>query len=118
VTQIAGEADQGTGAYGVEITLREAGSLVAGLVGRVEIHPRIGAPATLVPIEAVLEADGTEATVYALSPDGTRAERRRVTVRFITGSNVAVAGGLEGATAVLTDGAAYLDDGVAVTVTQ
>jgi RND family efflux transporter MFP subunit len=114
VTQIAGAADQGTGAYGVEITLGDGGNLVAGLVGRVEIQPDIAAPARLVPIEAVLEADGNEATVYALSADGARAERRRVTIRFIAGSNVAVAGGLEGVTAVLTDGAAYLEDGVAV----
>jgi multidrug efflux system membrane fusion protein len=117
VTQIAGAADPGTGAYGVEITLRDAGRLVAGLVGRVEIRPALGVPATLVPIEAVLEADGDEATVFALSADSTRAERRRVTVAFIAGSNVAVAGGLEGAAVVLTDGAAYLDDGVAVQVT-
>jgi RND family efflux transporter MFP subunit len=116
ITQIAGAADPGTGAYAVEITLRDGGSLVAGLVGRVEIRPVLGAPATLVPIEAVLEADGDEATVFALSADSTRAERRRVTVAFITGSTVAVAGGLEGARTVLTDGAAYLDDGSAVRV--
>jgi membrane fusion protein, multidrug efflux system len=117
VTQIAGVADEGTGAYGVEITLGDGGHLVAGLVGQVEIRPGIGAPAMLVPIEALLEADGDEATVFALSRDSTRAERRRVTVAFIAGSNVAVTGGLQGAAAVLTDGAAYLDDGVAVKVT-
>jgi membrane fusion protein, multidrug efflux system len=116
VTQIDAAAEPGTGAYGVEITLRDAGSLVAGLVGRVEIHPGTGAPATLVPIEAVLEADGDEATVYALSSDSTRAERRRVKVAFISGRSVALAGGLEGSTTVLTDGAAYLDDGAAVEV--
>jgi multidrug efflux pump subunit AcrA (membrane-fusion protein) len=85
-------------------------------VGRVEIRPARGAPATLVPIEAVLEADGAEATVYALSADGIRAERRRVTVGFIEEGRVAVVGGLEGASRVLTDGAAYLDDGAAVRV--
>jgi RND family efflux transporter MFP subunit len=116
VTQIAGAADPGTGAYGVEIAVRDAVGLAAGLVGQVEIRPGIGTPATLVPIEAVLEADGREATVFTLSRDRARAERRRVTVAFIDGSRVAVTGGLEGATAVLTDGAAYLDDGMAVTV--
>jgi membrane fusion protein, multidrug efflux system len=65
----------------------------------------------------VLEADGDEATVYALSSDSTRAERRRVKVAFLTGSMVALADGLDGSTAVLTDGAAYLDDGAAVEVT-
>jgi multidrug efflux pump subunit AcrA (membrane-fusion protein) len=118
VTQIDASADPATGAYGVEITLRESGSLVAGLVGRVEIQPGSGSPTTLVPIEAVLEADGDEATVYALSPDSTRAERKRVKVAFIVGSKVALAEGLDGSAVVLTDGAAYLDDGAAVEVRQ
>lgn len=116
VTQIDAAADAGTGAYRVEITLRDAASLVAGLVGQVEIRPALSAPATLVPIEAVLEADGDVATVFTLSDDRSRAERRKVTVGFIDGGRVAVTGGLEGATAVLTDGAAYLDDGMAVKV--
>ena len=118
VTQIDASADPGTGAYGVEITLSESGGLVAGLVGRVEIQPGSGSPATLVPIEAVLEADGDEATVYALSADSTRAERKRVKVAFIAGSKVALAGGLDRSAVVLTDGAAYLDDGAAVEVRQ
>jgi multidrug efflux system membrane fusion protein len=117
VTQVAAAADHGTGTYAVEITLRDGGVLAAGLVGQVEIRPGRGAPTTLVPIEAVLEAEGAEATVYALSADGVRAQRRRVTVAFISGGQVAVARGLEGVATVLTDGAAYLDDGAAVRVT-
>ncbi len=116
VSRIGAAADPATGTYEVEIALDDADGLAAGLVGRVEIRPAHGAPTTLVPIEAVLEADGDGATVYALSADGTRAERRRVTVAFIEGNQVAVADGLEGATRVLTDGAAYLDDGAAVMV--
>lgn len=117
VSQIAAAADQGTGTYAVEVSLRGAADLTAGLVGHVEIKPSSGAPTTLVPIEAILEADGAQATVYALSPDGTRAERRRVTVAFIDGNRVAVARGLEGVAAVLTDGAAYVDEGTVVRVT-
>jgi len=116
VTELAGSADPGTGAYEVEITLAEASGLVAGLMGQVEIHPATGAPASMVPVEAVLEAEAGRATVFALSPDRRRAERRRVAVAFIDGGRVAVTGGLEGARAVVTDGAAYLDDGVAVRV--
>lgn len=116
VTQIAAAADPGTGAYGVEITLRDGDALVAGLIGQVEIQPALSVPAMLVPIEAVLEADGDEATVYALSADSSRAERRRVTVGFIAGGGVAVFAGLDGATAVVTDGAGYLHDGAAVRV--
>jgi RND family efflux transporter MFP subunit len=116
VARIGAAANPVTGTYEVEIALDDAGALAAGLVGRVAVRPARGAPAKLIPIEAVLEADGTEATVYALSADGTRAERRRVTVAFIEGDRVAVAGGLEGVLRVLTDGAAYLDNGAAVRV--
>jgi multidrug efflux system membrane fusion protein len=116
VSRIGAAADPGTGTYEVEIALDRADGLAAGLVGRVEIRPSEEVPAILVPVEAVLEADGGDATVYALSSDGTRAERRRVTVDFIDGGRVAVAKGLEGVSRVLTDGAAYLDDGAAVRV--
>lgn len=116
VARISAAADPVTGTYEVEIALDDAAALAAGLVGRVEVRPARGAHATLVPIEAVLEADGVEAAVYVLSADGKRAERRRVSIAFITGDRVAVAHGLEGASRVLTDGAAYLDDGAAVRV--
>jgi membrane fusion protein, multidrug efflux system len=116
VTRIGAAADPTTGTYQVEVTLDEGGALAAGLVGTVEIRPKRGTPTALVPIESVLEADGGEATVYALSSDGARALRRRVTVAFIDGSRVAISDGLDGASRVLTDGAAYLDDGAAVRV--
>jgi multidrug efflux system membrane fusion protein len=117
VSQIAAAADPGTGTYQVEIALDNGGRLAAGLVGRVEVRPSQGARTTLVPVEAILEADGNEATVYTLAPDGIRAERRRVMVAFIDGAQVAVTRGLEGRAAVVTDGAAYLDDGSSVRVT-
>jgi membrane fusion protein, multidrug efflux system len=117
VSQIAAAADAATGTYAVEISLTDAERLSAGLVGQVEIRPSRGVPTTIVPIEAILEADGNHATVYALSADRARAERRRVTVAFIDGNRVAVARGLEGVTDVLTDGAAYVDEGAVVRVT-
>jgi RND family efflux transporter MFP subunit len=116
VTLIAAAAEAGTGTYTVEVSLPGGRALAAGLVGQVEIRPGRGAPATLIPIEAVLEAEGDDATVYALSRDGARAERRRVRIGFIHDDRVAVSHGLAGAASVVTDGAAYLDDGAAVRV--
>lgn len=116
VSQIAAAADAGTGTYAVEVTLQSAPRVASGLVGQVEIESSRSSRTTLVPIEAVLEADGDAATVYVLSADGTKAERRRVSVAFIDGGRVAVPRGLEGASTVVTDGAAYLSDGAAVRV--
>jgi multidrug efflux pump subunit AcrA (membrane-fusion protein) len=116
VTRVGAAADPMTGTYEVEIAFDDAGSLATGLMGEVEIRPARAGGATLVPIEAVLEADGAKATIYALSPDGARAERRRVTLAFVEGDRAAVSEGLEGVTRVITDGAAYLDHGEAVRV--
>jgi RND family efflux transporter MFP subunit len=116
VTEIAAAADPATGTYRVEITVPGAAGLASGLVGTVEIRPRVEQRMALVPVEAVLEADGTHATVFALSTDGLHAERRQVRIGFLAGDRVAVAAGLEGVRTVVTDGAAYLDDGAAVRV--
>ena len=116
ITRIGAAADPRTGTYTVEIALRDAGRLSVGLVGRVELRPGRGLPTAVVPIEALVEADGAEATIFTLSFDSTRAERRRVGVGFIDGNHVAVTRGLEGAAAVVTDGAAYLTDGARVRI--
>ncbi len=112
VTELAGASDPMTGTYDVEVTVPLAASrLASGLVGQVEIRPAATHTVALVPIESLLEADGSHATVFAASADGRRAERRSVTIAFLTGDRVAVTSGLEGVTTVVTDGAAYLDDG-------
>jgi len=116
VTEIAGAADPLTGTYRVEVTLPAASGLASGLIGRVEIRPAAARQVMLVPIGALLEADGISATVYALAPDARHAERRAVRIAFLADDRVAIASGLEGVAAVVTDGAAYLDDGAAVTV--
>jgi membrane fusion protein, multidrug efflux system len=115
-TEIGAAADPLTGTYRVEITLPRAARLASGLVGLVEIQARAAEALSLVPVEAVLEADGSRATVFTLSADGRHAERRSVRVAFLSGNRVAIAAGLEGARWVVTDGAAYLDDGAAVRV--
>lgn len=118
VTEIAGAADATTGTYAVEVRLPgpEAAALPTGLVAEVSIRPAATRAVALIPIEALLEADGSDAVVFVLSPDGRRAVRRPVSIAFLSGDRVAVATGLDGVQAVITDGAAYLDDGAAVRV--
>jgi multidrug efflux system membrane fusion protein len=118
VTEISGMASPGIGTYAVEVALEGAGDLPAGLVGRVEITPREANSGPVVPVEALLEADGDRAVVYALSADGLRAERRNVTVALLSGDRVAVTEGLDDVTMVLTDGAAWLRDGSDVRVVR
>ena len=115
VSEIAAAADPATGTYQVEVSLPQAIALASGLVGTVEILPSAEHPVALVPVESVLEADGTTGNVFTLGPDG-RAERRPVTLAFLAGDRIAIAAGLEGVQRVVTDGAAYLDHGDRVEV--
>ncbi|HEX5632762.1 MAG TPA: hypothetical protein VFX50_06015, partial [Gemmatimonadales bacterium] len=116
VTERGGAADPATGTYRVEVSLPTAGSLASGLVGRVEIRPRASQSVALVPVESVLEAHGEQASVYTLSADGLRAERRPVRLAFLAGSRAAIAGGLDGVAMVVTEGAGRLDAGDRVEV--
>lgn len=116
VTEIGAAAAPGMGTYAVEILLAGADALVAGMVGRAEIFPSERIPTAVVPVEAVLEADGDRATVFVLADDGERALRREVTVAFLDDGRVAVPQGLEGVEAVVSEGAAWLMDGDRVRV--
>ena len=116
VSEIAAAASPGTGTYPVEIALRGAATLPNGLVGRVEITPAIAHPVDVVPIEAIVEADGGRGMVFVLTGDARHAERRDVTIGFTDGRRVGITAGLRGARAVVTEGASYLNDGDAVRV--
>ncbi len=115
VRQIAAAADPRTGTYTVEIAIDAPADLATGMIGRVEIFGRGSERVRTVPVEALLEADGDRATLFALGPDG-RAKRVAVEVAFVRGAEAGIRGELAGITRVVTDGAAYLNDGSAVRV--
>ena len=115
VRQIGAASDPRTGTYSVEIAIDKSAGLASGMIGRVEIFARGAERLRRVPVEALLEADGDRATLFALGPDG-RAKRLAVEVAFVRGEHAAVRGGLAGVSRVVTDGAAYLNDGAAVRV--
>ncbi|RMH89544.1 MAG: hypothetical protein D6681_14275, partial [Calditrichaeota bacterium] len=70
----------------------------------------------LVPVDALVEADGERGVLFALGDDGRTARRVSVTIARILDQEIAVKSGLEGVTSVITDGAAYLSDGETVAV--
>jgi RND family efflux transporter MFP subunit len=114
VTEIAGAASPQTGAYQVEVAVEPgAAQLLSGLVAKVQIEPSAVPLVRAVPIEAVVEGNGLQASVYVAQADATV---RKVPIRiaFIEGTQVAVASGLESVAEVVTDGAAYLAPGTRV----
>lgn len=119
VTRIGSSADPQTGTFEVEIEIAPGGArFVRGLVAKVELRIRGegGTARTVVPVTAIVEADGPFGVLFVLDPTAEVARRREVTFGPITGGRVVVLEGLDPGEQVVTDGAAWLTDGHAVRV--
>jgi multidrug efflux system membrane fusion protein len=119
VTRVASAADPQTGTFEVEVEVVPGGArFLRGLVGRVslEIDEPVSATRAVVPVTALVEANGADATVYVLDADGSTARRTQVAVGPIVGDRVIVNDGLDAGDRVITDGAAWLRDGQSVAV--
>lgn len=119
VTRVGSAADPQTGTFEIEVEVAPAGArFVRGLVAKVELAIRgDGEPSrTVVPVSAIVEADGPAAVVYVLDAGEGMARRREITVGPIVGDRVTVLAGLTPGEQVVTDGAAWLSDGHPVRV--
>ncbi|NJD31224.1 MAG: efflux RND transporter periplasmic adaptor subunit [Gammaproteobacteria bacterium] len=120
VTRVGSSADPLTGTFEVEIDVAPDGArFVRGLVAKVSLDISDGDAAgirTVVPVTAIVEANGAVATVYLLDAQAGVARRRQVTVGPLVGDRVIVTAGLAAGDRVVTDGAAWLADGKPVHV--
>lgn len=115
VTRVGSSADPFTGTFEVEIDVAPDGARFArGLVVKVAISLQGTAGQTtntVVPVTALVEANGSAGTVYVFDAGEGVARRRQVTVGAIVGQKVIVLAGLNPGEQVITDGAAWLTDG-------
>lgn len=122
VTRIASSADPLTGTFEVEIGVTPDGARFArGLIAKATLAlDDDGASGTqaVVPVAALVEADGPSATVYVIDPGKRVARRRRVAVGPVVGDRVLVTAGLAAGEQVVTDGAAWLVDGAPIRVVE
>ena len=117
LTEISAAMDPRSGTFGVELAVDPRDVvLMAGFVAKVDLFPGQKKPFTLVPIEALVDSEGSQAYVFV--PDGEKAKRKKIEVVHIFDDRVAVGSGLKGVASVITDGAAYLHDGAAIRVVR
>ncbi len=121
VTRIGAAADRVTGTFEVEIEVQPQGARFArGLVAKVALPlsqlPDVSPSATVVPITALVDADGQRATVFVLDRERNVVRRKEVTLGPLLGEQVIVTAGLVTGEPVITDGAAWLTDGRSVRV--
>lgn len=119
VTEIGKSAHPANGTYEVEVLLDDNNDLqlASGFVAKVELYPSEKQAYTIVPIEAVVEAEANEAFVYVINGEH-QVEKLPVVIAQIQNDRVLVSDGLDNATEVITEGAAYLAEDSKVRVTE
>lgn len=116
VSRVAAASDARTGTVDIDVALPATElRLVSGLVGRLSVQ---AAPATnsalTVPLGALLEGNAGDAHVFVLSADGKNAQRRNVKTGALRDGQIEIASGLEPGLRVVSEGAAWLNDGDAI----
>jgi multidrug efflux pump subunit AcrA (membrane-fusion protein) len=88
---------------------------VQGLVAKVVIADQDEAGVPVVPVTALLEADGRAALVFVVAENG-HAKRVAVQTGRLLGERIEIVTGLSPGDRVVTEGAVWLDDNDAVRV--
>lgn len=117
VTQIATVATPGVGTFDVEVKLdTKAEGLLSGLTAKVEI-PHEESVAALVPLSALVDGKGADASVFLVEND--RARKVPVKIAFLLDGRAALARAPFPAQAMVVGaGSADLDDGAAVRIVK
>jgi multidrug efflux pump subunit AcrA (membrane-fusion protein) len=101
----------------VEVQLEAAGARFAqGLVARVALSPQNAASGKVIPVQALLEANDKEAGVFVMDPQTRVVHRVNVRIGRMSSGQVEVLDGLAPGAQVVTDGAAFLENGASVRV--
>lgn len=115
ITQLADTGNPGSGTFDVELALVDnPPRLAAGLIASVEIFPKGSADQTVIPLDALIEANAGTAKIFTLNKG--KAEARTVKVAFLHKDLAVISEGLDGVEKVITDGAAYLKEGAKIEV--
>jgi membrane fusion protein, multidrug efflux system len=105
-----------TGTYELELTLQTTDlRLASGFIASIELFPSGKKSYSMVPFESIVEADGNIGYVYAVKGSG-KVQKVKINIETITGSSAAVSGIPAGVSEIVSQGAAYLKDGMKITI--
>ena len=107
-----------TGTYETEMSLDGMRyRLASGFVADVDIFPAKKQTFTIIPVGAVVEAEEMKGFIYSVSDSGF-AEKHEIRIETVKGSEAVVSRIPEGITEIVSEGAAYLKDGMKVEVVK
>jgi RND family efflux transporter MFP subunit len=109
ITEIAQGADAASGTYEIEVKVLPNGArFAAGLFATVQLQPAAEQTVTLVPVEALTEANEKTGYVYTVNADGRTITKNKVTIAFLENNKAAIVSGLDSVKEVITEGVGYL----------
>jgi len=114
VSELATAPSPPAGTYEVELRVATEGApLTAGMTAKAELPRTAAAPLPVVPLGALIDADGLAAAIYTLAPlaGGYTVARQAIQIAYIIDDRVAVASGLTGGERVVSEGAAFVEPG-------
>ena len=118
ITVLSRAADPATGLFPIEITLAStpvrAVRLASGMIASARVVPSGGGTLVRLPAGALVTGDGTVGSVFVV--EGGVVRRRAIRIAFMDGTDFALRSGLAAGETVVTDGAAFLDDGERIAV--
>ena len=118
VEQISGIADPMTGTYQTDIRLNGQGyRLAAGFIASADIFPAKNMTVMKIPVGAIVDAEGSSGYIYVLNEDS-RVSKTAITIISISGPDASISGLPSGSSEIVSEGAAYLKDGVRVEVVK
>jgi len=118
VEQISGLSNPMTGTYDVELNLGGSGyKLAAGFIASLDIFPSKKLTVLKVPVGSIVDADGEAGYIFTVDQSG-KAEKMRINIISITGTSAAVSGIPGNVNEVISEGAAYLKDGMKVMIVK
>lgn len=118
VDQVGEMANPLTGTYEVEMTLsRTDYRLATGFIAGVKIFPSKKETFIMIPVGAIVEADGKSGYIYSVR-DSMTTQKTKIEIVAISGSKAAIKGNLNGIKEIVSEGAAYLRDGEKVKIVK
>ena len=111
-------ADPGSGTFGVEVTVTMAGVKPSvGMFGKARIYTGQRTRRTIIPYEALVEADGNNAFVYV--PKGrNRVQRVPIVIDQFDERQVVVKQGLEQVSAIIVSNSAFLNEASTIQIVR
>jgi len=119
VSKLAEIADQSSGTFEIELAIKpENVSFINGMVASISIQSSSLQHVSLLPPDAITEADGNKGFVYMVDSNKQTAKKVPVTIAYVQNSEIAILEPIGKMGRVITKGAAYVEDGSKINYNQ